>query len=67
MSCVGQGAKHCVAIGRDADSWGAEIESIRADFHAANVGQEVERLREAVGTRLKELDRRERLAGAPRA
>ena len=60
-SCIGQGAKHCVAIGRDADSWGPDIESIRADFHAANLGQEVERLREAVGTRLKELDRRERL------
>jgi len=60
-SCVGQGAKHCVAIGRDADSWGAEIDTIRSDFHAANVGQEVERLREAVGRRLKELDRRERL------
>jgi DNA-binding NtrC family response regulator len=60
-SCVGQGATHCVATGRDADSWGAEIESIRADFHAANLGQEVERLREAVGKRLKELDRRERL------
>ena len=60
-SCVGQGAKHCVAVGRDADSWGAEIDSIRADFQAANLGQEVERLREAVGRRLKELDRRERL------
>ena len=60
-SCVGQGAKHCVAVGRDADSWGAEIDSIRADFQAANLGQEVERLRDAVGRRLKELDRRERL------
>jgi transcriptional regulator with PAS, ATPase and Fis domain len=58
---VGQGAKHCAAIGRDANSWGPEIESIRTDFQAANLGQEVERLREAVGTRLKELDRRERL------
>jgi DNA-binding NtrC family response regulator len=60
-SCMAQGARHCAAVGRDADGWGAEIESIRADFQAANVGLEVERLREAVGTRLKELDRRERL------
>jgi DNA-binding NtrC family response regulator len=60
-SCIAQGAKHCAAIGRDADSWGPEIESIRPDFQAANLGQEVERLREAVGARLKELDRRERL------
>jgi DNA-binding NtrC family response regulator len=60
-SCIAQGAKHCTAIGRDADSWGPEIESIRADFQAANLGLEVERVREAVGTRLKELDRRERL------
>jgi DNA-binding NtrC family response regulator len=60
-SCVGQGAKHCVAVGRDADSWGPEIDAIRADFQAASLGHEVERLREAVGRRLKELDRRERL------
>src|SRR5918999_5774799 len=60
-SCVGQGAKHCVAVGRDADSWGPESDSIREDFQAANLGHEVERLRETVGRRLKELDRRERL------
>jgi DNA-binding NtrC family response regulator len=60
-SCAGQGAGSCSAVGRDAGSWGAEIESIRSDFQAANLGQEVERLREAVGRRLKELDRRERL------
>jgi len=59
--CVAQGERHCVAIGRDAASWGPAIESIRADFQAASLGQEVERLREAVGRRVKELDRRERL------
>jgi transcriptional regulator with PAS, ATPase and Fis domain len=59
--CAGQGAQHCSAIGRDAESWGDEIETIRVDFQAANLGQEVERLREVVGKRLKELDRRERL------
>ena len=61
MSCVGQGAKHCVAMGRDAESWGADLELIRADFQAATVGHEVERLHEVVSKRVKELDRRERL------
>ncbi len=60
-TCAGQGARHCSAIGRDVNSWGAESESIRADFQAASLGQEVERLRDAVGKRLKELDRREQL------
>jgi DNA-binding NtrC family response regulator len=59
--CAGQGGRHCSAIGRDAASWGADIDAIRADFQAATVGHEVERLRDAVGKRLKELDRRERL------
>ena len=61
QTCVGQGAGQCSVIGRDADSWGADLAAIRSDFQAANVGHEVERLREAIGTRLKELDRRERL------
>jgi DNA-binding NtrC family response regulator len=60
-ACAGQGASHCSVIGRDAGSWGPEIEAIRADFQAATLGHEVERLRDAVGKRLKELDRRERL------
>ena len=61
MTCAGQGERHCAAIGRDVNGWGADSESIRADFQAANLGHEVERLREAVGKRVKELDRRERL------
>ena len=61
VSCAGQGARHCSAIGRDVSSWGAEGESIRADFQAAALGHEVERLRDAVGRRLKDLDRRERM------
>jgi DNA-binding NtrC family response regulator len=60
-SCAGQGERYCSAVGRDVTSWGAEIDAIRADFQAASLGHEVERLREAVGKRLKELDRRERL------
>jgi DNA-binding NtrC family response regulator len=59
--CLGEGAKHCVAIGRDAESWGADLEVIRADFQAATVGPEVERLHDAVSKRAKDLDRRERL------
>ena len=61
VSCAGQGERHCSVIGRDVHGWGAESEAIRADFQSASLGQEVERLREAVGKRLKELDRRERL------
>jgi DNA-binding NtrC family response regulator len=61
LTCLGAGAADCTAVGRDAASWGADIDAIRADFQAADVGQEVERLRDAVGRRLKELDRRERL------
>jgi DNA-binding NtrC family response regulator len=61
VSCAGQGERHCSAIGRDVNSWGTEAESIRADFQAAALGREVERVRDAVGRRLKELDRRERL------
>jgi DNA-binding NtrC family response regulator len=60
-ACMGQGARHCTAVGRDAERWGADVDAIRADFQAADVEQEVERLREAVGRRLQELDRRERL------
>src|SRR5574339_114505 len=60
-ACLGQGAKVCSAVGRDADSWGEEIHAIREDFQAATLGHEVERLRDAVGKRLKELERRERL------
>ena len=60
-SCVGQGTKHCAAIGRDAESWGADVDIIRSDFQAASVGHEVERLHDAVSKRLKELDRREQL------
>jgi DNA-binding NtrC family response regulator len=61
VTCAGQGERYCSATGRDVNAWGAESESIRADFQAAALGHEVERLRDAVGKRLKELDRRERL------
>jgi DNA-binding NtrC family response regulator len=59
--CLAQGATKCAVVGRDAESWGNEIETLRADFQGGNLGREVERLREAVHRRLHELDRRERL------
>ena len=59
--CVGQGASHCTVVGKDAESWGDELETLRADFQGGSLGVEVERLREAVHKRLQELDRRERL------
>jgi transcriptional regulator with PAS, ATPase and Fis domain len=60
-ACAGEGARHCSAVGRDARSWGDELDGIRAEFQAATLGHEVERLRDVVTKRLKELDRRERL------
>jgi DNA-binding NtrC family response regulator len=61
LSCIAKGDKHCVAVGRNAEGWGGDLEAIRADFQAATVGHEVERLHEAVSKRAKELDKRERL------
>ncbi len=60
-SCVGQGVKECTVIGRDADSWGDALAAFRFDFQGADLGQEVERLREAVSRQLKELTKRERI------
>ena len=58
--CLAQGAAKCSVVGKDAASWGDALESLRADFQSADLGQEVERLREAVHKRLQELERRER-------
>jgi transcriptional regulator with PAS, ATPase and Fis domain len=58
--CLAQGAPKCSVIGRDAQSWGDALEALRFDFQGADLGREVERLREAVHKRLQELDRRER-------
>ena len=60
-ACLGQGATACSVVGRDAESWGDDLKVIRDDFQAASLGQEVERLRDAVGRRVRDLDRRERL------
>jgi DNA-binding NtrC family response regulator len=59
--CAAQGAAVCSVVGKDAESWGNEIAALRADFHGASLGHEVERLRSAVHERLHEVERRERL------
>jgi transcriptional regulator with PAS, ATPase and Fis domain len=58
--CLGQGADKCSAIGKDAESWGNALETLRLDFQGADLRQEVEHLRETAHRRLQELDRRER-------
>jgi DNA-binding NtrC family response regulator len=59
--CLAQGATMCTAVGKDAESWGTELDTLRADFQGADLGREIERVREVVHKRLQELDRRERL------
>jgi DNA-binding NtrC family response regulator len=59
-SCAGQGKKFCTVVGRDADSWGTEVERLREDFQGKDLGLEVERLQSAVRRRLQEVARRER-------
>jgi DNA-binding NtrC family response regulator len=58
--CLAQGAARCSVVGRDAASWGDDLEALRVDFQSVDLGQEVERLRQAVHKRLQELERRER-------
>jgi DNA-binding NtrC family response regulator len=60
MACVGQGAPQCSVIGRDGDSWGEELQTLRFDFQGADLKREVEHLKEVVHRGLKELERRER-------
>ena len=59
-ACLGQGAAKCSVVGKDAESWGDALEALRFDFQGADLGLEVERLRDAAHRRLQELDRRER-------
>ena len=60
-ACAGQGARRCSVIGKDATSWGAEAAQLREDFQSATLGQEIEKLRDAVRRRARELDRREQI------
>jgi hypothetical protein len=59
-SCLGEGKGSCTVVGRDADSWGNELEPLRQDFQGTDLGGEVERLQSAVRGRLQEVARRER-------
>jgi DNA-binding NtrC family response regulator len=60
-ACLAEGATACSVVGKDAASWGDALEGLRTDFHSADLGQEVERIREAAHRRLQDLDRRERV------
>ncbi len=59
--CLGQGAPHCTVIGHDAAGWGGELETLRADFQGAWLGEEIERLQLLVRQRAQELAARERV------
>jgi len=59
--CLAQGAATCSGVGRDAESWGDELESLRYDFHGSDLRHEIERLQQAVHAQLRDLERRERL------
>jgi DNA-binding NtrC family response regulator len=59
--CLAQGAAKCTVVGKDAETWGDQLASLRADFQSVSLGREVERLRDVVHRRLQDVDRRERL------
>jgi DNA-binding NtrC family response regulator len=59
-ACVGQGAKACTIIGRDAEAWGDDLQTLRADFQGASLKEEIDRLQVAVHRRAQQLARRER-------
>jgi transcriptional regulator with PAS, ATPase and Fis domain len=48
-------------VGKDATAWGADLESLRADFQGPGLKAEIDRLQVAVRRRLQELAKRERL------
>jgi len=58
--CLGQGAKHCSLVGKDAPRWGERLATLRRDFAGIDLAKEVERGRADVHRRLRELARRER-------
>ena len=60
ISCLGQGKKVCSVVGKDAASWGGEVEVLRRDFHSEDLGREVERLQSAVRKQMQDLTKRER-------
>jgi transcriptional regulator with PAS, ATPase and Fis domain len=58
---MAQGLPKCTVVGKDAESWGDALDALRFDFQSADLGREVERVRDVVHRRLQELNRRERL------
>jgi DNA-binding NtrC family response regulator len=58
--CSAQGAERCLLIGRDAASWGDDVEAFRFDYQGADLGREVEHVRGVVHEQLQALERRER-------
>ncbi len=58
-ACIGQGRTHCTLVGRHAGAWGRELDALRFDFQGADLGKEVERLREAARRQKQALTRRE--------
>jgi DNA-binding NtrC family response regulator len=61
QECLAQGAARCRVVGKNAESWGDQLEALRDDFHGGSLGREIERLRDIVHRRLQDVDRRERL------
>ena len=59
-ACTAQGAARCTLIGRDASSWGDDLESLRSDYQGATLERELEHVREAVHRERQALERRER-------
>jgi DNA-binding NtrC family response regulator len=59
-ACMGQGAKQCTIIGRDAAGWGDDLPALRSDFQGASLKEEIDRLQVAVHRRAQHLARRER-------
>jgi transcriptional regulator with GAF, ATPase, and Fis domain len=59
--CLAQGKVRCTVVGKDARSWGAQLDALRSDFQSGSLGREVERLQDIVHRRLQDVHRRERL------
>ncbi len=60
IECAAQGSDKCLLIGRDAGSWGDEVEAFRFDYQRSNLEKEVDNVRAAVHRELQALERRER-------
>jgi DNA-binding NtrC family response regulator/predicted hydrocarbon binding protein len=58
--CVGTGEDECLIVGKDAESWRDELDALRSDFQGRELGNEVDRLREAARVHQLGLERRER-------